>query len=116
MIISWNVTNKCNLYCEHCYRNAGKEAEHELTTEEGFSLLTEIAKAGFKLMVFSGGEPFMRKDILELTQHAVKEGLRPVYGSNGILLTEQMVTDIKEAGGSSVAISLHMIDKDKLDT
>jgi radical SAM protein with 4Fe4S-binding SPASM domain len=54
MITSWNVTNKCNLACEHCYRNVGDEAQNELTTEEGIELLTEIAKAGFRLMVFSG--------------------------------------------------------------
>jgi putative heme d1 biosynthesis radical SAM protein NirJ2 len=115
LLISWNVTNECNLYCEHCYRNAGKEAENELTTEEGLSLLSEIAKAGFKLMVFSGGEPLIRKDILDLTKHAVDVGLRPVYGSNGVLLTRDMAHDLKAAGGTAVAISLHMIDEKKLD-
>jgi putative heme d1 biosynthesis radical SAM protein NirJ2 len=115
VLISWNVTNRCNLYCEHCYRNAGKEAENELSTEEGYTLLDEIAKAGFKLMVFSGGEPFIREDILDLTKHAVKVGLRPVYGTNGTLLTNEMTRKIKDAGGASVAISLHMIDGKKLD-
>lgn len=115
LILSWNVTNKCNLLCEHCYRDAGKEVENELTTQEGLSLLNEIAKAGFRLMVFSGGEPFMREDILELTRHAVSLGLRPVYGSNGTLLTLDLAKKVKEAGGASVAISLHMVDKEKLD-
>ncbi len=115
MLASWNVTNECNLRCEHCYRDAGNEYSNELSTQEGKDLLSEIAKAGFKLMVFSGGEPFMRKDILELTEHAVSVGLRPVYGSNGTLLTKEMIRKIKAAGGSSVAISLHMVDKDKLD-
>ena len=49
MLASWNVTNECNLFCEHCYRDAGKEHVNELTTQEGKDLLTEIAKAGFKL-------------------------------------------------------------------
>ncbi|MCJ2562780.1 MAG: radical SAM protein [Candidatus Thermoplasmatota archaeon] len=115
MIASWNVTNKCNLLCEHCYREAGRESEHELTTREGFSLLDEIAKAGFKLMVFSGGEPFMREDILELTRHAACLGLRPVYGSNGTLLTPDMARRVKKAGGASVAISLHMMDGRRMD-
>ena len=115
MIVSWNVTNKCNLLCEHCYRDAGKKVKNELSTIEGKSLLDEIAKAGFKLMIFSGGEPFLRKDILELTRHAASLGLRPVYGSNGTLLTLDLAKKIKEAGGVSVAISLHMISKEKLD-
>ncbi|MFQ5883962.1 MAG: radical SAM protein [Thermoplasmata archaeon] len=115
LIASWNVTNKCNLFCEHCYREAGRESENELSTQEGLSLLDEIAKAGFKLMVFSGGEPFMREDILELTRHAASIGLRPVYGSNGTLLTLDMAKSIKKAGGASVAISLHMMDSERMD-
>lgn len=110
------MTNKCNLRCEHCYRDAGTEAERELDTAEGKALLDEIAKAGFKLMVFSGGEPFMRDDILELTRHAASLGLRPVYGTNGTYLTRQMAKDILDAGGASVAISLHMVDRDRLDS
>ena len=115
LIASWNVTNKCNLSCEHCYRDAGKEVRNELSTHEGKSLLDEIALAGFKLIVFSGGEPFLRKDILELTNHAASIGLRPVYGSNGILLTRNLANKIKNAGGACVAISLHMMGKEKLD-
>ena len=114
-IASWNVTNRCNLKCEHCYRDAGDESENELTTEEGMALLDEIAKAGFKLMVFSGGEPFMREDILDLTRHAASLGLRPVYGTNGCFLTKEMALKVMEAGGASVAISLHMVDADRLD-
>ncbi len=114
-ICSWNVTNKCNLYCKHCYRDAGKESENELSTEEGFTLLNEIAKSDFKLMIFSGGEPLMRPDILELTKHAASLGLRPVYGTNGYYLDCEMANNLKKAGGAAVAISLHMIDKKKLD-
>ena len=51
-IISWNTTNACNMYCAHCYRDAGCKAEEELSTEEGKKLLSEIAKAGFKIMIF----------------------------------------------------------------
>jgi len=115
MIISWNVTDKCNLFCQHCYRDAGKQVGNELTTEQGFSLLNEIAKAGFKILVFSGGEPFLRKDIFDLTRQAASLGLRPVYGTNGTLLTKEMAKKIKAAGGASVAISLHMVNKEKLD-
>ncbi len=114
-ICSWNITNKCNLNCKHCYRDAGKQIENELTTEEGFALLDEIANAGFNLMVFSGGEPLMRNDIFLLTEHAVTVGLRPVYGSNGYYLDLEMAKKLKAAGGAAVAISLHMIDSKKLD-
>ena len=115
MIISWNVTNKCNLKCEHCYRDAGKSAPNELSTEEGFNLLNELKEAGCRMIVFSGGEPFMRRDILDLTRHAAKLNLHPVYGSNGTLITKKLARQIIDAGGVAVSISLHMLDKKKLN-
>jgi len=70
MIISWNTTRKCNQFCAHCYRDARPDADaNELTTEEGFTLLDEIKKAGFMIMVLSGGEPLERPDILDLVRH-----------------------------------------------
>jgi len=108
MIISWNVTNACNLSCPHCYRDACTVLGEELTTEQGKALLREIKKAGFHIMVFSGGEPLVRKDIYELTSYAKNLGLRPVFGTNGTLITEKVAERLKEAGAASLAISLHM--------
>lgn len=52
MIISWNTTNACNMFCDHCYRDAGCKADEELNTQEAKTLLEQIAKAGFKIMIF----------------------------------------------------------------
>ena len=81
MIISWNTTNKCNMFCDHCYRESGEAALGELNTEQAKKLIDEIAKAGFKIMIFSGGEPLTRTDIFELIAYAVSKGLRPVLGT-----------------------------------
>lgn len=113
MIISWNTTNACNMYCDHCYRDAGCKAEEELSTEEAKTLLNQIAKAGFKIMIFSGGEPLMRPDIIELVEHAVSVGLRPVFGTNGTLITEEMAHRLKKAGTMGMGISLDSLDKEK---
>ncbi|RYD01986.1 Fe-S oxidoreductase [Desulforamulus aquiferis] len=115
MIISWNTTNACNLYCAHCYRDSGVKAEDELTTEEGKRLIDQIAEAGFKIMIFSGGEPLMRPDIYELVSHAREKGLRPVFGSNGTLITLEVARRLKEAGGMAVGISLDSVDPQKHD-
>jgi AdoMet-dependent heme synthase len=114
--MSWNTTNQCNMYCDHCYREAGARADEELTTEEGKALLDEIKKAGFKIMIFSGGEPFMRPDILELVRYATSIGLRPVFGTNGTLITPEVAKELKEAGVMGVGISLDSLDKEKHDT
>jgi AdoMet-dependent heme synthase len=110
MIISWNTTKACNLRCEHCYRDAGGKDPDELTTAEGKDLLGEIAKAGFKIAILSGGEPLLRKDIFELISHAASVGLRPVLGTNGVLFTPEIVRKIKASGAARVGISLDSRD------
>ncbi|MBR1760029.1 MAG: putative heme d1 biosynthesis radical SAM protein NirJ2 [Schwartzia sp.] len=115
MIVSWNTTNACNMYCEHCYRDAGCKAEDELSTAEAKKMIGEIARAGFKIMIFSGGEPLMRPDILELVRHAASAGLRPVFGTNGTLITEGMARELKAAGALGMGISLDSLDAEKHD-
>ncbi len=113
MIVSWNTTNACNMYCAHCYRDAGCKAEEELSTSEAKTLLEQIARAGFKIMIFSGGEPLMRPDILELVKHAAGLGLIPVFGTNGTLITPGMARKLKEAGAKGMGISLDSLDPKK---
>jgi putative heme d1 biosynthesis radical SAM protein NirJ2 len=115
MIVSWNTTNACNMYCDHCYRDAGCRAEEELNTAEARTLLEQIAKAGFKIMIFSGGEPLMRPDIVELVAYAKELGLRPVFGTNGSLLTKDLAEKLKKAGAMGMGISLDSMDQKKQD-
>ena len=115
MIVSWNTTNACNMYCAHCYRDAGCKADEELSTVEAKELLNQIARAGFKIMIFSGGEPLMRPDILELVSHAANLKLIPVFGTNGTLITKKMAADLKAAGAKGMGISLDSMDADKHD-
>ncbi|MBQ5822800.1 MAG: putative heme d1 biosynthesis radical SAM protein NirJ2 [Selenomonadaceae bacterium] len=113
MIVSWNTTNACNMYCDHCYRDAGCKAEEELSTAEAKTLLEQIARAGFKIMIFSGGEPLMRPDIVELVAYAASLGLRPVFGTNGTLITLEMAQKLKAAGAMGMGISLDSMDMEK---
>lgn len=110
-IMSWNTTNDCNLYCAHCYRESGEKAKGELDTNEAKKLIDEIAKAGFHIMIFSGGEPLMREDIFELIAYAKEKGLRPVLGSNGTLITKEVAEKLKEAGLMAAGISLDSLNK-----
>ena len=67
----WEVTAACNLRCQHCHAAAGKPLPGELSTEEGKKLLEDIASIDeFRMIVFTGGEPLVRKDILELIEYA----------------------------------------------
>lgn len=115
MLISWNSTNQCNLYCEHCYRDAGAKLEQELSTSEAQKMIREIKQAGFQIMIFSGGEPVMRPDIYELVSCARAEGLRPVMGTNATLITPEVAGRLKEAGIMAAAVSLDSLDAEKHD-
>lgn len=115
MLLSWNTTNQCNLYCDHCYRDAGAKAEDELSTAEAKNLIDEAVKAGFRIMIFSGGEPLLRPDLLELIAYAAARGLRAVLGSNGTLLTPDLARELKKAGALAIGISLDSCDPARHD-
>ena len=106
-VVVWNVTRRCNLKCVHCYAHAtGEAAKDELSTEEGKVLLDDLAQFGCPVVLFSGGEPLIRQDLVELADYAVKLGMRAVISTNGTLITRAVAQDLKDVGLSYVGISL----------
>ncbi len=106
-VVVWNVTRRCNLKCIHCYAHAKDIAfENELSTDEGKALLEDLAQFGVPVILFSGGEPFVRKDLPELARYAVELGMRAVISTNGTLITPEKARIFKEIGLSYVGISL----------
>ncbi len=107
LVISWNVTRKCNLKCSHCYINAASgEYTDELNTEESKRLIDQISEVSRPLLILSGGEPLLRKDVFELIQYGTQKGLRMGLGSNGALIDNDVAKKLKEAGIKTVSISL----------
>jgi len=106
-VTAWNITRTCNLKCVHCYSNSEEKAySGELTTDEGKNLITDLAGFNIPALLFSGGEPLVRKDIWELAEHAKKEKLRLTLSTNGVLIDEQTARRIKDIGFTYVGISL----------
>ena len=106
-LVVWNMTNRCNLRCLHCYAGAVETADpRELTTDEGKRLIDDLAAAGCPVVLFSGGEPYLRKDIYELGSYAAERGLRPVVSTNGTLITREAAEKTRDAGFQYVGISL----------
>ncbi|MBC2710736.1 MAG: 12,18-didecarboxysiroheme deacetylase [Desulfosarcina sp.] len=106
-VVVWNVTRKCNLKCVHCYAHATEESvANELSTDEGKALLDDLAQFGAPVILFSGGEPMVRKDLPELAAYAVEKGMRAVISTNGTLITPGMAKTLKSIGLSYVGISL----------
>ncbi len=106
-VVVWNITRRCNLKCVHCYAHAKDiPFENELDTEEGKRLIDDLAAFGSPVMLFSGGEPMVRKDLPELAEYAVQKGMRAVISTNGTLISAQKAKILKEIGLSYVGISL----------
>ncbi|MDD3246887.1 MAG: 12,18-didecarboxysiroheme deacetylase [Methanosarcina sp.] len=106
-VVVWNMTRRCNLKCVHCYAQAkDMEFKDELSTEEGKALIDDLAAFGSPVMLFSGGEPTMRKDLPELAAYAREKGMRAVISTNGTLIDKPLAKKLKEVGLSYVGISL----------
>jgi radical SAM protein with 4Fe4S-binding SPASM domain len=107
LVLSWNVTRKCDLKCPHCYINATtKQLKNELTTEEAKALIDQICEVSRPLLILSGGEPLLREDVFELIRYGANKGLKMGLGSNGGLVDARTAKRLKEAGIETVSISL----------
>jgi radical SAM protein with 4Fe4S-binding SPASM domain len=106
-VVVWNLTNRCNLKCRHCYLSAeDRDYSRELTTTEAKAFIDDLVKMEVPILIFSGGEPLARKDIFQLGEYAAGQGLRVVISSNGTLITEEVAGKLKESGFLYVGVSL----------
>lgn len=107
-LISWNLTQRCNLACAHCYIDASTvPGEGELSESECHRVIDEMALlSSGAMLVLSGGEPLLREDILSIARRAASRGLVPVVGANGTLLSKEIARDLKICGVVAVGISL----------
>ncbi len=114
-MISWNLTRMCNLRCPHCYLEAGRKAENELTTDECLGLIDEMKALGTEMLILTGGEPLLRRDIYDLARYASSQGIWVVMGTNGVLVTDEVVAKMIECGVQGVAISIDSLEPAKHD-
>ena len=112
-VVVWNCTRRCNLKCRHCYattveRVGGVEntAGGELTGDEARALIDDLAAFGCPVLLFSGGEPCLRPDLVELMAYAKTRGLRVVLSTNGTLIDKALAERFAAVGLSYAGISL----------
>jgi radical SAM protein with 4Fe4S-binding SPASM domain len=106
-VVVWTSTHRCNLHCVHCYTDSrDREYPGELTTDEAFAMVDDLAAFGSPVLLISGGEPLRRPDIEEVAAHAVSRGMRVVLSSNGTLLTPERAARLADIGISYVGISI----------
>jgi len=106
-IVAWESTVACNLACVHCRASAQTAPEpDELTTQEVFGLIDQLAEFGQPIFVISGGEPLMRPDIFEIAAYGTERGLRVAVSPNGTLLTADAVSNLLQAGVKRISVSI----------
>ena len=125
-VISWNLTYRCNLACEHCYLDAGPRPEvrdesfadrSELPTADCLRVIDEVASfAPDCLLILTGGEPLLRRDIIDIIRHGAARNLWVVVGTNGVKITENLARTLQREGARGLSLSLDALDADRHDT
>jgi radical SAM protein with 4Fe4S-binding SPASM domain len=106
-LIAWEVTRTCPMNCQHCRAAARHEAyAGELSTQECFQLLDNIASFAKPIIILTGGEPMTRPDIYDIAAHGVKLGLPMVMAPCGLLLNDESAARIVQSGIRLISISL----------
>ncbi len=106
-VVVWNCTRTCNLKCIHCYADSDyRKYEGELSTNEALKFIDELGEFNVPVLLFSGGEPLMRKDFFQLVEYAQKYNIRLTLSTNGTLIDKTIARRLKNVGISYVGISL----------
>ena len=106
-LIAWELTAGCNLACKHCRgASTSQVPEGELNTKEAKHFIDEIVEMGNPILILSGGEPLVRKDIYELAHYGTEKGLRIALATNGTLVNAEVAKKLHEAGIKRVSVSL----------
>uniref|UniRef100_A0A7C3UDC1 Radical SAM protein n=2 Tax=Geoglobus ahangari TaxID=113653 RepID=A0A7C3UDC1_9EURY len=101
-VVVWNITSKCNLRCVHCYANVNSVSEFDAAS----SLIDDLSALKIPVLLMSGGEPLMHKNIYDIIEYAKSKGIQVSLSTNGTLIDEEVAGKLKELGVDYVGVSL----------
>ncbi len=106
-VVIWNLIRRCNLRCQHCYSTSlDIDFKDELTTQQIKNTIDDLKVAQVPVLIFSGGEPLLRPDIYEISEYAKNKGFYVALSTNGTLINEDNIAQIKAANYQYVGISI----------
>ncbi len=100
------VTPRCNLNCIHCRSSSDAQMKEVFSKQDLFDIVDNIASFAKPVLVLSGGEPLVRKDVFEIAKYGTDKGLKMCMATNGILVNEDRVKQMKDSGIRIVSLSL----------
>ncbi|HMP74023.1 MAG TPA: radical SAM protein [Kiritimatiellia bacterium] len=108
LLLIWEITRSCELACRHCRASAENRRDpRELSTEQGYRLIDDVAKMGTPLIIFTGGDPLQREDLEDLIRYAKGAGLRVgTIPATTPRLTRERLVSLQKAGVDQVAFSI----------
>lgn len=86
----WNITARCNQACEYCFGPRRGE-EKDISTKNAKEKIENFSRRGIKKLIFTGGEPLLRRDVYELMKYAKDRGICVILHTNGLLLTKKFI-------------------------
>jgi AdoMet-dependent heme synthase len=106
--IAWEITRRCNLKCIHCRSSSEFEVKDhpDFSTEEAYRIIDDISGYAKPVVVLSGGEPLIRRDVFDIAEYGSKKGLRMCLATNGTLVSDEVCERIKDSGIKIVSLSL----------
>lgn len=110
LVVSYAVTKACNLRCLHCHVSAREAMPDELNVREAMHAIDEMEALGTEALIFSGGEPLLRKDfVTTLAQYCDDRGIITAMLSNGLLINHQVALELKDAGIKAIGIPIDSV-------
>ncbi|MBL9145093.1 MAG: radical SAM protein [Verrucomicrobiaceae bacterium] len=112
-VVIWETTRACALACRHCRAEADPHAHPlQLSTEEGFALIDQIAEIKPPVFVLTGGDPAMRPDLLDLINYSREKGLFPALSPSATpRLVKMNFHELKRAGVHRISLSIDGPDR-----
>lgn len=109
------LTNRCNVNCLYCHHDGMVKSSEEMTADELYTICKIAKKIGVRKIRLSGGEPLLKKDIVEIVEKIASLDFKDIsMTTNGILL-EKYAQDLKDAGLDRVNVSLDTLDRETFE-
>lgn len=106
-----DITYRCNLHCAHCFTNSHAPHPDELSTDEIYSLIDQMAAAGTGMLAIAGGEPLLRPDLFDVLGYTSEKGIKIGMTTNGMFITEAVAERLHNLNLATIAVSIDGMEK-----